>query len=109
MEYVKFNENLFFYLCLPPIVFASGFNMHRGDFFANIDSVALFGLIGTFVCFTFFSLMTIWITDMWEMNEINGKTGEWGPLSLQKQEILLMCSLLSSSDVVAAVSLISYE
>jgi len=24
---LKFNDNTFFYFCLPPIVFASGFNM----------------------------------------------------------------------------------
>ena len=33
MEKFKFDEKLFFYVCLPPIVFASGFNMHRGTFF----------------------------------------------------------------------------
>lgn len=33
MSFLKFNENIFFYVCLPPIVFSSGFNMHRGKFF----------------------------------------------------------------------------
>lgn len=109
MSSIKFDDDLFFYICLPPIVFASGFNMHKGDFFSNIDSVLLFGLVGTLVCFTFFSFITIWITDIWEMDQYNGETGEWTKLALSKQEALLMCSLLSSSDVVAAVSLISYE
>lgn len=33
--------------------------MQRGDFFANIKNIILFGVFGTFVAFTSFSLMTI--------------------------------------------------
>ena len=40
---------------------------------------------------------------------IDGKTGVWSPLELETRECLLMCSLLCASDVVAAVSLVSYE
>ena len=29
MKLLKFSENAFFFYCLPPIVFASGFNMQR--------------------------------------------------------------------------------
>jgi len=76
----KFDDNLFFYVILPPIVFASGFNMHRGDFFNNIFMVFIFGVCGTLVCFTVFSLMTIWVTDVWPMQMIDGKTGVWSPL-----------------------------
>ena len=32
-DLVEFNDNFFFYFCLPPLVFASGFNMHRSKFF----------------------------------------------------------------------------
>ena len=84
MNSIKFDDDLFFYICLPPIVFASGFNMHKGDFFSNIDSVLLFGLVGTLVCFTFFSFITIWITDIWDMDQYNGETGEWTKLALSK-------------------------
>lgn len=43
------------------------------------------------------------------MMVINGATGEWSKLTLTNSEILLMCSLLCSSDVIAAVSLINYD
>ena len=39
----------------------------------------------------------------------NGATGEYEKFELSIQEILLMCSLFSSSDVVAAVSIVKYE
>ena len=58
---LQFSDDTFFYFCLPPIVFASGFNMQRGNFFANIKTILLFGVIGTFVAFSSFSAMTIWL------------------------------------------------
>ena len=44
---MTFDENFFFYFCLPPIVFASGYNMKRRKFFENFTNILLFGLIGT--------------------------------------------------------------
>jgi len=71
---LKFSDNTFFYFCLPPIVFASGFNMQRGNFFANIKNVMLFGVLGTFVAFFSFSAMTIYMNRlefMWQYDFIN--------------------------------------
>ena len=42
---MRFDDNLFFYFILPPIVFASGFNMYRKKFFANIANILLFGVV----------------------------------------------------------------
>jgi NhaP-type Na+/H+ or K+/H+ antiporter len=56
---LKFSDNTFFFVCLPPIVFASGFNMQRGNFFANIGNILLFGMVTTFFCFFIFSALTI--------------------------------------------------
>jgi len=109
VKLLKFDDNIFFYFCLPPIVFASGFNMQRGNFFKNFSSVMLFGVLGTFVAFFSFSGMTMYLNSLDYMWQIDGKTGEWSKLTLESKEILLMCSLLCSSDVIAAVSLISYE
>ncbi len=44
---LSFNADFFFYFCLPPIVFASGYNMKRKKFFENFTNILLFGLIGT--------------------------------------------------------------
>ena len=58
-DIMTFNDDLFFYFVLPPIVFASGFNMYRKKFFANIKNITLFGVLGTFVTFASFSGLTI--------------------------------------------------
>ena len=60
---MQFSDDLFFYLCLPPIVFASGFNMQRKKFFSNIRNIVLFGLVGTIIAFASFSLLTILYKD----------------------------------------------
>lgn len=63
-DLVKFSGSTFFFICLPPIVFASGFNMQRGNFFSNIANIMCFGVIGTFVAFFSFSFMTIYLKNM---------------------------------------------
>ena len=72
----------FFYFLLPPIVFASGFNMQRGNFFANIKNVMLFGVFGTFVAFFSFSSMTMAMNSWGWMQQYDGATGKWSPLTL---------------------------
>ena len=57
-DLMKFNDDLFFYFCLPPIVFASGFNMQRKSYFANFRNIILFGVVGTFIAFISFSTIT---------------------------------------------------
>lgn len=54
----SFSGDIFFYLCLPPIIFTSGFNMRRKRFFENIGYITLFGLVGTVITFIFFTLLT---------------------------------------------------
>jgi len=78
MSLLKFDDTTFFFFCLPPIVFASGFNMKRGNFFANLNSIALFGVIGTFVAFGSFSLMTILAMRSFNMTQYkyDNKTGD---------------------------------
>jgi NhaP-type Na+/H+ or K+/H+ antiporter len=55
---MSFDENFFFYFCLPPIVFASGYNMKRQKFFENFRNILLFGLFGTILQFTLFTVFT---------------------------------------------------
>ena len=109
LKILEFDDEAFFYFLLPPIVFASGFNMQRANFFKNFKTVMLFGVLGTFVAFFSFSAMTIYVKNLGWMKQYDGATGEWSELHLTSPECMLMCSLLCSSDVIAAVSLLSFE
>jgi NhaP-type Na+/H+ or K+/H+ antiporter len=55
---LQFDGNVFFYVCLPPIIYASGFNMRRRRFFENIGYVLLFGIFGTIITFFVFTGLT---------------------------------------------------
>jgi NhaP-type Na+/H+ or K+/H+ antiporter len=106
---MHFDDSLFFYICLPPIILATGFNMKKKNFFQNIGYVLLFGVFGTFVCFTTMSLLNGFVFYWIEMKKYNGLTGEWSSFDLSLKENLLLSSVICSSDIIAAVSLISAD
>ena len=49
MHLVTFDSDFFFFFCLPPIVFSSGFNMRRKVFYENFDAVIIFGVLSTII------------------------------------------------------------
>ena len=58
-NYVKYYD-----LILPLIIFPSGYNMRRKKFFANISTIMKFGFIGTLICFTYYTLMTLGVSNL---------------------------------------------
>ena len=72
---LSFDENFFFYFCLPPIVFASGYNMKRKKFFENFVNILLFGLFGTIAQFTIFSIFTYLVMQFEVMYKYSFITG----------------------------------
>jgi len=104
---ITFDGKVFFYICLPPIIFASGFNMRRRRFFDNIGYILLFGVFGTLFTFFVFTGMTY---GFMQTNTLTMYTDKgWMPLNLGLRECFVISSLLCSSDVIAAISIIKYE
>ena len=60
---MTFNGDIFFYVCLPPIIFAAGFNMRRRRFFENIGYILTFGVFGTIITFFVFAALTSLISN----------------------------------------------
>ena len=100
----RFREGVFFDLILPLIVFPSGYNMRRKKFFANIGTILKFGFFGTMICFTVYTMMCWGASEAGLLTTPNGDK-----IGIQMFEIISICSLLCSSDVIAAISMINYN
>jgi len=107
MKDLQFSPELFFDLLLPLIIFPSGYNMRRKKFFKNIGTIIKFGFLGTLICFAVYTgmcygaLQAGWLTK-------KDPDGNSVALDMGMFEVLSICALLCSSDVIAAISMISY-
>ena len=55
----QFSSNFFFDFMLPPLVFSSGYTMHKKKFFDNLGNISLNGFFVTIVCFVIYGAGTI--------------------------------------------------
>lgn len=105
----KFNSELFFDLLLPTILFAVGFNMRRKEFFKNFVNITKFGIFGSlFTFFIYVGLTKLFFTVV-NVQAYDPKTKEYVPFELEWLEIFLVCSLLVSSDIIAAMSILKFD
>ena len=110
---VQFQSHYFFDFFLPAILFAAGYNMRRREFFDNFVNIIKFGIFGSLFTWVIFVVLTKLLIDkvgvtMWDPS-LNDGEGDYRELHLTTIEIMLICSIFVSSDIIAAMSIIKFE
>jgi NhaP-type Na+/H+ or K+/H+ antiporter len=109
----EFNPVVLFDFGLPFILYTSGYNMRRRRFFDDINNITMFGVLSTVVCFILLSLATILAFEWGWIYKFEEKQsdGTWthSQVTMPPIEITLLCAMLCSSDIIAAVSLVKYK
>eukprot|EP01017_Pseudomicrothorax_dubius_P037283 TRINITY_DN5449_c0_g1_i4.p1 TRINITY_DN5449_c0_g1~~TRINITY_DN5449_c0_g1_i4.p1 ORF type:complete len:309 (-),score=60.67 TRINITY_DN5449_c0_g1_i4:807-1733(-) len=93
---IDFEEELFFNLILPPIIFAAGYSLKKKRFFDNIGMIVYLGIVGTLIQFLFLSTASYLLIE----------AGLTGNAKLTLRECMLFAAIMSSTDTVAPLSMV---
>ncbi|KIW00813.1 sodium/hydrogen exchanger 3 [Verruconis gallopava] len=91
---VSFDYQMFFNLLLPPIILASGYELHQGNFFRNIGSILTFAFAGTFIS----ALVLGLILFIWTRMNLDG-------VSINFVEAMSVGATLSATDPVTILAI----
>lgn len=99
-SYIKKIEkhfgNLFMLLLLPPIIFESGYSLHKGPMFRNFGTVMMYSFLGTFISIFATSLMFYFTAKL--------TPDSWQP-TFTLRESFAFGSLISATDPVAVIAI----
>jgi hypothetical protein len=90
--------------------------MRRKEFFKNFANIIKFGIFGSLFTFVIFVVLT-WLVfeyftiDIYYPTSSSNveKAGQTIPFKLKILEIMLVCSILVSSDIIAAMAILNFN
>ncbi|KAI9818403.1 MAG: monovalent cation:H+ antiporter, CPA1 (nhx1) [Pycnora praestabilis] len=91
---VSFDYQVFFNLLLPPIILASGYELHQANFFRNIGTILTFAFAGTFISAIVLGLVLF----LWTLIPLEG-------LSISFVEAISVGATLSATDPVTILAI----
>ena len=94
--FVTFDDEMFFNIVLPPIIFSAGYNLKKRAFFKYFFYIITFGIFGTVISFLIVSALI----------HFSNKLKFFTPFILDIKLILLFSSVIASTDTVAAMTFI---
>ena len=109
LNFLEWNNDLFFLILLPLIIFTTGYNIRRRKFFGNFMNICKFGVVGTILTFVFFFLMNYALFEWSTMWKYDPQKQEWEEWSLDIYSIAYYCAILTGSDIIAAVTLVKVD
>jgi NhaP-type Na+/H+ or K+/H+ antiporter len=126
MGAVPFQETIFFYFILPPIIFCQGYTLKKRNFFKYFHYISIFGVFGTLIQFTLLAALADLGANHFHFHETRPTShdvnwhdtdtvydeacgGATPPLALTAGECMLLAAVLSASDEVATLSLVKQK
>ena len=100
---IEFNNNVFFYMVLPPIIFSAGITLKHRKFFRYIYLISLFGVVGTFINFVLITAVTYKFQQVFEFRDV--EHDGLGVVQLSWTNCMILAAVLSGTDEVSALSL----
>jgi sodium/hydrogen exchanger 8 len=97
---VQFDNDVFFYVVLPPIIFSAGMSLKKKMFFKYISLITLFGVVGTVINFMLITAITYHGTRFFQFKDTYHK-----PVLLSWEHSMLLGAVLCGTDEVSALSL----
>ena len=98
-NFVTFDDEMFFNIVLPPIIFSAGYNLKKRAFFKYFFYIVTFGIFGTIISFGSVSALI----------HYTNKLNFFSPFKLDGKLILLFSSVIASTDTVAAMTFIKED
>jgi len=92
IETFEFDNEIFFLVLIPPIIFESGYHMDRPSFFENVGLILAYALIGTALLAGFMGGVLYWAKDTYNV-------------PVEVVETLTFGSLIAAVDPVAVISI----
>ena len=97
--FVTFDDEMFFNIVLPPIIFSAGYNLKKRAFFKYFFYIIAFGIFGTVISFLIVSALI----------HYSNKLKFFNPFILDNKLIFLFASVIASTDTVAAMTFIKED
>jgi len=91
------------------ILFAAGYNMRRKEFFKNFVNITKFGIFGSLFTFVIVVALMYTLFNTVDMTMYSPEDQDYVPFNLSLIEIMLVCSILVSSDIIAAMSILKFD
>lgn len=90
---VEFDNDVFFYIVLPPIIFSAGLSLKKKMFFRYISLITLFGVIGTIVNFCLITAVAYHATRIFDFRD----TLFDRPVNLSWEHAMVLAAVLSGT------------
>jgi NhaP-type Na+/H+ or K+/H+ antiporter len=98
---VEFDNDVFFYVVLPPIIFSAGLSLKKKMFFRYISLITLFGVMGTVINFSLITAVAYHATRMFDFRDNIFDR----PVNLSWEHAMLLAAVLSGTGKIIPLSL----